>query len=479
MARRGRLSRIGSLAQGFNDTYDTIGRVMTDIELGKIAAAQPEEVAPVESVDFSQPSGATESADSTEAPVVGIKRIEAPKQYRFLGKTYDKPLSDTDLAASRLDAQARAIAANDPLKAQQLRQAGLQTVAAGMQIDTAKREQEWRKKTADTVSEFEKGLADAGGKTRQPTQAESYDLAVKLAGVNQAYGHGAIFDRADALNRAKKMKDENFVEALRYAHAGDKENAIKRFNEFGDVKITDLNLEPTTMNIGGVQVPTYAISATTADGKTANIPNAYGALIHGLSFENVAKGEELGLKRRETAATEKKADAAVTSAAADASRATTAKEVADQARSQFVQGDTGGGVVTMPKGGSAPTFTPLAGAPSKPGTGDKRLSEVKEARAQLETGLGITRDPMGMMTNQGGADMNLYNDVTSAMDGLIRNGMSASQAAAAGRKIHDTAVKMRAAGSKNPVGDAITRISGGPAAPAAASKPTDYSTLWK
>lgn len=199
----------------------------------------------------------------------------------------------------------------------------MQREAMGMQLESAKRDETWRKETANAVTSFNKGLTNADGTTRTPTLKESFDLATQLANVNVLHGKGHIFDVTDAQTKAEQARKEGYIDALKMAHAGNKEEAIKAFNRYGDIKIKDLNLTPTVMNVGGVKVPTFAIQGTTSDGQPFNIPNAYGAMVHGMTFEQAAKAEELKNDTTRAGAAVTSAGASVVSAGAAATAAQT------------------------------------------------------------------------------------------------------------------------------------------------------------
>jgi len=179
MALRRRGNRVANFFDSFNQAYDTVDKVVEGSRLADVADAQVQEAAPVEEVVFRQPSAtegngppsiglariggptangnlqqpdasaeagnaspvqsvgltridvpsgaADDSADGggpSQPPLVGTNRLVSPKQYRFLGKTYDTPLSEGEQAAARNAAAADIVARRDPAIAARMRMLG-------------------------------------------------------------------------------------------------------------------------------------------------------------------------------------------------------------------------------------------------------------------------------------------------------------------------------------------------------------------
>lgn len=92
MSRR-RLNSIASLIDGFNAGYSTVGKVLRDRDMAKIAKAQPEEMAgPLE--------------ESAGPPEASGAMPEANRPVSFLGRAYNEPLTDEMKSRARMEAQA-------------------------------------------------------------------------------------------------------------------------------------------------------------------------------------------------------------------------------------------------------------------------------------------------------------------------------------------------------------------------------------
>lgn len=106
---KNRFSRIGSLIDGFNSMYDTIGRVQRDMDLREVATAKPEEVPgefPEQSPEAVQQSVAAQMADGAGgAEAVKIARASAGPRaapsFRFLGQTQATPFDDGQMSRAR------------------------------------------------------------------------------------------------------------------------------------------------------------------------------------------------------------------------------------------------------------------------------------------------------------------------------------------------------------------------------------------
>lgn len=268
-----------------------------------------------------QPEQQTRKYGIGQAPATWTDKAPTPQEQNIAGT---RAMGAVYSGAGKHDTALKFSSAADASEAN-----AMQREATGMQLESARRDENWRKETANTVGAFNKGLVNPDGSPRTATLKESFDLASQLANVNVQYGKGHIFDVAEAQTKAEQARKEGYIDALKAAHAGNKAEAIRAFNRFGDIKIADLNLSPTVMDVGGVKVPTFAIAGTTEDGKPFNLPNAYGAMVQGMTFEQAAKGVELKNDTTKAGAAATSAGASVMSAGAAATAASTgvAKEL--------------------------------------------------------------------------------------------------------------------------------------------------------
>lgn len=122
---------------GFNQTYGSVRKVLQDKELMDIAKANVEDLAPVEDVTM------TPGADG--APATGTAVPTAPRQTRFLGQTYDKPLTDGQVSNARTMAMAGVMKKfGDPVGGlrleQQAREGDQRATLADLQIGQAQRQ---------------------------------------------------------------------------------------------------------------------------------------------------------------------------------------------------------------------------------------------------------------------------------------------------------------------------------------------------
>lgn len=134
MARR---NSISEFMDGFNQTYGSVRKVLQDKELMDIAKSNVEDLAPVDDVVM------TPGADG--APATGTTVPTAPKQTRFLGQTYDKPLNDSQVNNARTMAMAGVMKKyGDPVGGlrleQQAREGEQRTKLTDLQIGQAERQ---------------------------------------------------------------------------------------------------------------------------------------------------------------------------------------------------------------------------------------------------------------------------------------------------------------------------------------------------
>lgn len=100
------------------DTYDTARKKR---ELSDIMQAKPETLAPVS--DLTPAPEATTNPDGTPAvPVLGARQ-STPKQYKFLGNTYDTELTPEQQASLRYERLADVVGKDDPVRGLEMRRA--------------------------------------------------------------------------------------------------------------------------------------------------------------------------------------------------------------------------------------------------------------------------------------------------------------------------------------------------------------------
>lgn len=142
---RGGLSRIGSLMDGFTQAYDAVDRVTTDAGLRRIAETKPEDFQQYSPDQAAQLEAAANAKDADGNPLYTVQANEGGtysvtptaggdagtmtpglRRIEFLGKTYDKPLTDNEQTAIETNAAADFLARRDPAAATKLRIAGLE-----------------------------------------------------------------------------------------------------------------------------------------------------------------------------------------------------------------------------------------------------------------------------------------------------------------------------------------------------------------
>lgn len=100
------------------DTYDTARKKR---EFSDIMQAKPETLAPVS--DLAPAPEATTNPDGTPAvPVLGVRQ-STPKQYKFLGNTYDTELTPEQQASLRYERLADVVGKDDPVRGLEMRRA--------------------------------------------------------------------------------------------------------------------------------------------------------------------------------------------------------------------------------------------------------------------------------------------------------------------------------------------------------------------
>lgn len=111
------LRGIGAFFDGFNQGYDSTGRVLRDVRLQRIANEKPEDIyQPDQSNVGPMPDGGALSQVQAAGPDVRTSGV------RFLGQTYDQGLTESQLANARMRAMADVVARNDPITGMRMRQ---------------------------------------------------------------------------------------------------------------------------------------------------------------------------------------------------------------------------------------------------------------------------------------------------------------------------------------------------------------------
>ncbi len=130
------------------DTYDTARKKR---EFSDIMQAKPETLAPVS--DLAPAPEATTNPDGTPAvPVLGVRQ-STPKQYRFLGNTYDTELTPEQQASLRYERLADVVGKDDPVRGLEMRRA----VARDKRDDT---EFGWKVSDRATAEKLKTGRRD-------------------------------------------------------------------------------------------------------------------------------------------------------------------------------------------------------------------------------------------------------------------------------------------------------------------------------
>lgn len=170
--RRSTLDDINSFLQAFNGTYDTVSRIAQDKQIRDIQDQQPEQVQEasgqdalsaaqqgLEQAKAANPDNAA-AIEAAYAPTLqGLqKRVDAPAGSHYsLGtgqnfQQFDTKPTDAQVMSLKNNEMADVIARRDPLKAQQLRQQGLQTLQADRAERRATEDENWRRQFGGDVA---------------------------------------------------------------------------------------------------------------------------------------------------------------------------------------------------------------------------------------------------------------------------------------------------------------------------------------
>lgn len=326
MRQRRRGNPVTDFLSGFNGTYNTVNRVLQDMDMRDIATAKPET-----DTGYSQDQGDQlntaaasgqydigydqEKSAYTVTPKAGGETgtLSPVSRMSFLGKTYDKPLTESQQDQARLVAMAGVHSKfGDPAEALRLKQQARQGELTDLQLKGAQRQDareqrddDFRTRTQKLVDQWNGGLFGEDGKPRDATAAETLDLGMQLAKLNAEYGKGNPLDLAAIQKQAAAARDEGMAKAAAYLHmTGDVAGAEKIFNASGMQKVTldPKSLQKVQMKIGGHSVPSYAVAGSDASGNPFRIGNTWGELVRGMTTAELAgmpfKVEELDLKRQ-------------------------------------------------------------------------------------------------------------------------------------------------------------------------------------
>ena len=306
-----RRSRLGSLAEGFNLGYDTVGKVLQDRELAKIADAKPEDVE-IRTPTYNgmqgvgpDASGATSQLDQVDMPT------ETSRVTKFLGKTYDKPLDESGISNARTMAMAGVIKKSNPMEGLRMEQQASQ-FQRQQKLDARedKRISEEDSFKADTqkafegsrlfaqkanykkaVQQYEKELSsyearrasgEAGPRLglepvapKEPAYSVSDSLLdnAKLLEVKAKYGKPDAAEGLMKLSQAMQtLQDEGYEKALKLAQGGAPlDEVAKVFNSSGRTQLDPAKVMSDKMVKGPGGVETRIIQVRNDDGNVRTI----------------------------------------------------------------------------------------------------------------------------------------------------------------------------------------------------------------
>lgn len=328
--RRGRRNGVVDFMDGFNSTYETAKKVMTDAELNQIAKAEAET-----STGFSEGQGEQlrAAADSGQydvtfdqasgqynvTPKAGGETgtLSPGKRTTFLGKTVDGEMSQGQIDNARLLAMSGVYSKmGNPEKALALKQQARQGELTDLQIKQASRAD----REGDREEKYKAGIADWQANSRwgqmQAANAKAeqdynlaladYDAKIKAGADPKAigpapakpekvrYGLGdSLIDSASFLSyesqygkfdpskwvglaeKLDKVENEGYERALRAAEGGAPlDKVASEFNRSGQAKFDPKSVVSDRMgktNIRGQQVDTRIITFKDGDGNLRTI----------------------------------------------------------------------------------------------------------------------------------------------------------------------------------------------------------------
>lgn len=362
--RRYRGNSVLDAIQAFNSAYDTVSRVGQDFEMARVGAEKPEETTGFTEAQGEQLRAAADSGQYdigydqekqayTVTPKAGGETGTIGQQQRtqFLGKTYDKPLSEGEIDRARMMAMSGIHAKyGNPEKAMQLKQMARQGELADMQLNSARQEEEYKAGIKDWMAnsrygqvqqanmtaeqEHQAAVADYEAKIKagadpktlglppQAPQKQTYGIGDSLADSASFLAYEAKFGKFDPqkwtglAEKMQKVQDEGYERALRAAESGAPLDKIaKEFNRSGEVKFDPKDVVSDRVgktNIRGQQIDTRLI--TLKDGRTINVAAELAAIggtkeilsTHFQIKEDQRSGARLGLAQQEM--TERRAE---------------------------------------------------------------------------------------------------------------------------------------------------------------------------
>jgi hypothetical protein len=241
----------------------------------------------------------------------------------------------------------------------------------------------------------------------------------------------------------KSMKKEGYYEALDLIDSGDMEGANKLWNGSGKMRGTITNPQPSTFM--GVPSKTYDLIGET--GEKLGSFNTGQQRFNGQAYEQQV---EMSLKDDKQKTDKKNIESQISDRAADNKREDIKQK---QSSISVVQGESDQYVIDsnpMSMGATA-----LGIGSSKPGKGsgnggEKKWSDMdrntKGALQAFETGHGITRTTAGDIMQYGDVkdNMDFYVPIMSIIDDkVVKEGMSAGDAAAYAESIYNQATRIR------------------------------------
>lgn len=328
MAKRRRSSR--GFWSGFNEGYDTVGRVAQDIELANAEKEKPESVSGFTQAqgDELNTLGASQDNDITYDPAKGdyvvtskatgeVRRISPSQRTILYGKDHGRQLSDEEIKAERTSRQASIYSKyGNPEKGMMLEQRAQQGKMGDLQIKSAQRqdkqaeadeqhkagrkalydnsyfaqvqrdnaaaEQEYSARKADYDAKIQAGVPpqQLGTPPQQPAKRR-YGLVEAMADDATSYAYDAKngkLNHNDWIGLAKKMdqvETEGYEKALRLGESGAPIDAVAaEFNKSGAIQFDPKNVvsdRTGKTKIRGVDVDTRFITYKDAKGNERTI----------------------------------------------------------------------------------------------------------------------------------------------------------------------------------------------------------------
>jgi Cu/Ag efflux protein CusF len=278
MARR--RNNLSEFMDGFNQTYGSVRKVLQDKELMDIAKANVEDLAPVDDVVM------TPGADG--GPASGTTVPTAPRQTRFLGQTYDKPLTDGQVGNARNMAMAGVMKKyGDPVGGlrleQQAREGEQRDRLTALQIGGAERQAERDKKSdahtaaleavdQDVATWAKSRLVNPDGTPREMTiddqlatgqyRVSKLIAAGKLAEANALAKDNMSF-ASNKIQLETQARNEALTQVSAAAAAGDLSKVAAFYDRFvpDGAKVAGIVVDPDTGKI--------TIQRETIDGRPA------------------------------------------------------------------------------------------------------------------------------------------------------------------------------------------------------------------